>query len=182
MYWRYRQNLTFDWAKGLSLSQLHALPHWTNWCSDFSQNAGLLSQSCVHEIYYSKKKWSGCGFQINCKTVFIFFFFFYFYFSNSFLPKQYNCAHSTALLRLEIYAAPLGNTPPRQSCDTAAPALCKGQFPCSWSWRGEFSLCSSFFQFCCGAEGRFFRLSMPTMWWVSPCPLLYLMFSGRKVR
>lgn len=45
---------------------------------------------------------------------------------------------------------------------------------------GGFAVCSCFFQFCCDAEGRILKWSMPTMWWVSPCPSLYLTFLGEK--
>lgn len=40
---------------------------------------------------------------------------------------RYNHVLTTALLRLQICAAPPGNTLPRQNCDTSALAPRKGQ-------------------------------------------------------
>lgn len=49
---------------------------------------------------------------------------------------RYNRVLTTALLRLQICAAPPGNAPPRRNCDTSALTPCKGQLLHSWPQGG----------------------------------------------
>lgn len=76
---------------------------------------------------------------------------------------QFNCVYSKDLLRLEIYAVPLGNTPPRQNFDTSALALCQRQFPFHDLGVGDLHFAPASFSFAVVLrEG--FSWSVATMW------------------